>query len=113
MQYIAYATSPEGTTTWSQATGYMPVRKSAVESEVMKKYFEASPNAKTAVDQLAKTQPQDSARVFIPGGDQIIGKGLERIMIGAEDVATVWADVKMTLEETGAPIKEAMKAIEG
>jgi hypothetical protein len=34
-------------------------------------------------------------------------------MIGAEDVATVWADVKMTLEETGAPIKEAMKAMEG
>ncbi|MCX6014353.1 MAG: ABC transporter substrate-binding protein [Chloroflexales bacterium] len=113
MKYIAYATSPEGTTTWSQATGYMPVRKSAVESEAMKQYFAASPNAKTAVDQLAKTQPQDSARVFIPGGDQIIGKGLERIMLGGEDVASVWGDIKMTLEETGAPIKEAMKAIEG
>ena len=91
----------------------MPVRKSAVESDVMKQYFAASPNAKTAVDQLAKTQPQDAARVFIPGGDQIIGKGLERIMIGAEDVATVWADVKLTLEETGAPIKDAMQAMEG
>lgn len=112
MQFIAYATSPEGTTTWSQATGYMPVRKSAMESDAMKQYFAASPNAKTAVDQLAKTLPQDSARVFIPGGDQIIGKGLERLMIGGEDVATVFADVKLTLEETGAPIKDAMNAFE-
>jgi sn-glycerol 3-phosphate transport system substrate-binding protein len=91
----------------------MPVRKSAIASDAMQKFFVERPNFKTAVDQLALTQPQDSARVFIPGGDQIIGKGLERIMIGNEDIATVWGDVKLTLEETGAPIKEALKAIEG
>jgi sn-glycerol 3-phosphate transport system substrate-binding protein len=72
-----------------------------------------APTSRLPFDQLALTQPQDSARVFIPGGDQIIGKGLERIMIGNEDVATVWGDVKKTLEETGAPVKEALKAIEG
>lgn len=113
MKFVAYATSTEGTTTWSQSTGYMPVRKSAIASDAMQKFFVERPNFKTAVDQLALTQPQDSARVFIPGGDQIIGKGLERIMIGNEDIATVWGDVKLTLEETGAPIKEALKAIEG
>jgi hypothetical protein len=43
----------------------------------------------------------------------IIGKGLERIMIGGEDVATVWGDVKLTLEETGAPVVAALKAVEG
>ena len=79
----------------------------------MQKFFAERPNFKTAVDQLAKTTPQDSARVFIPGGDTIIGKGLERIMIGGEDVATVWGDVKLTLEETGAPIVAALKAVEG
>jgi len=79
----------------------------------MQDFFKEKPNFKTAVDQLAMTQPQDSARVFIPGGDQIIGKGLERIMIAGEDIATVWADVKLTLEETGAPTVEALKAVEG
>ena len=113
MKFIAYATSTETTTTWSQNTGYMPVRKSAVASEAMQKFFAERPNFKTAVDQLAKTAPQDSARVFIPGGDMIIGKGLERIMIGGEDVATVWGDVKLTLEETGAPVVAALKAVEG
>lgn len=113
MKFIAYATSTEGTTTWSQSTGYMPVRKSAIASAAMQDFFKAKPNFKTAVDQLAMTQPQDSARVFIPGGDQIIGKGLERIMIAGEDIATVWADVKLTLEETGAPTVEALKAVEG
>ena len=113
MKFIAYATSTEGTTTWSQSTGYMPVRKSAIASEAMQSFFAEKPNFKTAVDQLALTQPQDSARVFIPGGDQIIGKGLERIMIAGEDIATVWADVKLTLEETGAPTVDALKAVEG
>jgi sn-glycerol 3-phosphate transport system substrate-binding protein len=60
-----------------------------------------------------KPNPKTQLVYFIPGGNQIIGKGLERIMIGAEDVATVWGDIKTTLEETGAPVKEAMKTIEG
>ncbi|MBM4414623.1 MAG: hypothetical protein FJ040_14390 [Chloroflexi bacterium] len=89
------------------------MRKSAIASAAMQDFFKEKPNFKTAVDQLAMTQPQDSARVFIPGGDQIIGKGLERIMIAGEDIATVWADVKLTLEETGAPTVEALKAVEG
>lgn len=113
MKFIAHASSPETTTTWSQSTGYMPVRKSAVASEAMQAFFAERPNFKTAVEQLAKTTPQDSARVFIPGGDLIIGKGLERIMIGGEDVATVWGDVKLTLEETGAPIVSALASVEG
>ena len=86
-KFIAFATSTGVTTFWSQNTGYMPVRKSAVESEEMQAFFAENPNFKTAVDQLPKTQPQDAARVFIPNGDQIIGKGLERITVNNEDAA--------------------------
>lgn len=45
----------------------MPVRKSAVENDEMKKYLDENPNARTAVDQLAVTRSQDYARVFVPG----------------------------------------------
>lgn len=108
-KFIEFATSPETTTYWSQNTGYMPVRKSAFNSPEMTEFFTTNPNFKTAVDQLARTQPQDAARVFIPGGDQIIGKGLERITINQEDVASAFADVQAELEAEAQPVLDAMK----
>lgn len=113
MQYIAFASGTESTAFWSQNTGYMPVRKSALESAEMQAYFEAFPQFKTAVDQLALTKAQDSARVWVPNGDQIIGKGLERITVQAEEVAVAFGDVQKILEEEAAPVVAALKAIEG
>ncbi len=113
MQYIGFASNAENTTFWAQNTGYMPVRKSAVESEAMQSYFAEFPQFKTAVEQLPLTQPQDSARVFVPNGDQIIGKGLERITVQTEDVATVFAEVNEILVAEAAPVVAALQAIEG
>jgi sn-glycerol 3-phosphate transport system substrate-binding protein len=113
MKYVAFASNPESTTFWAQNTGYMPVRKSALESEAMQNYFAEFPQFKTATEQLALTQPQDSARVFVPNGDQIIGAGLERITVQAEDVATVFAEVQAILETEAAPVVEALQAVEG
>jgi sn-glycerol 3-phosphate transport system substrate-binding protein len=112
-KYIAFATSPEITTYWSQATGYMPVRKSAVTSQAMQDFFTQHPNFKVAVDQLPKTQPQDSARVFIPNGDQIIGKGLEEITLNDREAQSALDDVAKTLTEEAKPVIEALKAREG
>ena len=113
MKYMAFATSLENTIFWSQNTGYMPVRKSALEDPTMVTYFDEFPQFKTAVEQLALTQPQDSARVFIPNGDQIIGAGLERITVQSDDVATAFADVQAILETEAVPVIEALQAIEG
>jgi len=113
MQYIGFASNAENTTFWAQNTGYMPVRKSAVESEAMQSYFAEFPQFKTAVEQLALTQPQDSARVWVPNGDQIIGKGLERITVQAEEVAAVFAEVNETLISEAEPVVAALQAIEG
>jgi sn-glycerol 3-phosphate transport system substrate-binding protein len=110
-QYIAFATSPETTTFWSQNTGYMPVRKSAVESEEMQAFFEENPNFRTAVEQLPMTQPQDSARVFIPNGDQIIGAGLERIVINHDQAQSVFDEVAATLTAEAQPVLEAIAAL--
>src|SRR5690606_3526859 len=94
MKDIAFASNLENTIFWSQNTGYMPVRKSALEDPSMVAYFEEFPQFRTAVEQLPLTQPQDSARVFVPNGDQIIGAGLERITVQSDDVATAFADVQ-------------------
>lgn len=111
IQYIDYATGNEGGAFWSQNTGYVPVRKSTAETESYKKFFEERPQAPTAVDQLPLTEAQDAARVFIPGGDQFIGKGLERILINNENVAKVFGEVKETLEREAEPIKQQVAAM--
>lgn len=113
MEYIAFVSNVENTIFWAQNTGYMPVRKSALENPTMTAYFDEFPQFKTAVEQLALTRPQDSARVFVPNGDQIIGKGLERITVQDDEVAVAFGDVQKILEEEAAPVVAALKAIEG
>ena len=98
MTFIKFITEPENTAYYSQNVGYMPVRKSAVTGP-MAEFLKSKPQFKTAIDQLAKTQPQDSARVYIPGGDAILGKGLERMILNNEDAKNVWPDVKKELEK--------------
>lgn len=98
LKFVDFFTNGDNTAYFSQNIGYMPVRKSAVENPEMKKYLDENPNARTAVDQLAVTRSQDYARVFVPGGDQIIGTGLERIALQNADVAATFADVQQQLQ---------------
>jgi sn-glycerol 3-phosphate transport system substrate-binding protein len=113
MAFIEFVSNSENQVYWSQNTGYMPVRKSALESAEMQTYFEEFPQFKTATEQLALTKPQDSARVFVPNGDQIIGSALERITVQSDDVATAFADVNAILTEEAQPVIESLRAIEG
>jgi sn-glycerol 3-phosphate transport system substrate-binding protein len=110
MKYLAFATSPDLQAWWSQNTGYMPVRKSAIDGKSMQDFIKTNPNSKTALDQLPKTKFQDSARVFVPNGDQIIAKGLERILVNKDAPADVFKEVAATLEKEAAPVIAARKA---
>jgi sn-glycerol 3-phosphate transport system substrate-binding protein len=65
------------------------------------------------VKQLDQTKPQDAARVFIPNGDQIIGKGLERITINKEPAEGVWKEVAATLERESQAVVRQLRAVEG
>lgn len=112
-KFVAFGSTPENTAWWSLQTGYMPVRKSARENAELTAFHDANPQARVAVDQLEFTQPQDSARVFVPGGDQIIGGGLERITIDLEEVQPVFDEVNQTLTEEAEPIKEQYEELQG
>ncbi len=91
VKFIDFLTNTENTIAFTQATGYMPVRKDAMDHPEEKKYLEANPNAMVAIKQLEEnTAPQDYARVFVSGGGQRIGAALDRITIGQEDVRTVF-----------------------
>jgi sn-glycerol 3-phosphate transport system substrate-binding protein len=93
MELIAFLTNTENTVTFSQATGYMPARKDALDAPETQAYLEEKPNARTALEQLEVTRSQDYARVFLPGGGARIGAALDRITIGGEDVETVFQEL--------------------
>lgn len=99
LKFIDFITNTANTSYFSQNVGYMPVRKAAQEDPSMVEFLQKNPNFKTAIDQLPKTKPQDYARVFIPGGDKIIGTGYEKIGLQNADVRSTMADMQRQIGE--------------
>ncbi|WP_144659433.1 ABC transporter substrate-binding protein [Paenarthrobacter nicotinovorans] len=92
--FLKFMTEPENTAAFSAATGYMPTRVSADMSAVLA----ATPQIKTAMDQLAATKVQDNARVFLPGADQEMAKSAAKILTQQGDVQATMNELKKTLE---------------
>ncbi len=111
IEFIKFLMKPENVAFWSKQTGYMPATKSAREAPEMQQQFTSNPNYKVAVDQLPKTQPQDTARLFIPNGDQTIGTGLERILVNNEPAETVFKGVAEQLKRDAQDVKDQVKDI--
>lgn len=98
LKFINSVTSTQGTAIFSQATGYMPVRKSAREAQEIKQYLAENPQAQTAIDQLDFTRPQDNARVFVPNGGKRIGGALDKILSG-QDISTTMEGLQKETQE--------------
>ena len=90
----------------------MPVGKGAVNSEAMTSYFKEFATFKKAVDQFGLNRPQDSARVWLPSGDQTIGKGLERVTFLSQVVTAVFADMNEALNAEAAPVLKTQAMVE-
>ncbi|MFC9981752.1 ABC transporter substrate-binding protein [Gordonia sp. NPDC127522] len=99
LKFIEFITNTENTAFFAQNVGYMPVRKSAQDDPSMVAFLEKNPNFATAIEQLPRTQPQNNARVFVPGGDKIIGTGYERIGLQNADVAATLADTQRQIAQ--------------
>lgn len=97
--FLAFITETDNTAYFSQNTGYMPVRTSAVESEAMQAVYEATPQFRTAVDQLGeRARSQDYVRVFVPGADQILTTAIEQIALEDVDPATAFEQATTAIE---------------
>lgn len=57
-KFIRYVTSPEAQAKWNIDTGYVAVRKSSQDTDLMKEYFEKMPQAKVAMDQVVYAGPE-------------------------------------------------------
>lgn len=98
LKFAAFLTGTRSTVAFSQATGYMPVRKSALQHEDERDYLADHPNHRIVVEQLAQSRTQDNARVFVPGGGALIGAALDEIAAGAA-VRDVTDALQRTMEE--------------
>ena len=94
VKFIDFITNTENTITFTQKTGYMPVRKDALDQPEERAFLDDNPNAETAIKQLSEnTKPQDYARVFVPGGGKRVGGALDKITVGGQDVEKVFAEL--------------------
>lgn len=112
-EFLNFMTSTENATTWSLLANGLPIRNSVIETTQYQDFLAANPNSQVAVDQLPKTQPQDSARVFIPNGDAIIGGAWDRILVGNTPAQEAFDEAAELLEEEKKTVLEALEQIEG
>ena len=61
LKFIAFVTNPTQTAYFSQSTGYLLVRKSALDDPSEKKYLADNPRAQVAINQLQHIRSQDYA----------------------------------------------------
>lgn len=107
VKFIDFLTNTRNTIDFTQKTGYMPVRKDALEDASEKAFLAKNPNAETAIKQLHEnTKSQDAARVFVSGGGARIGGALDKIVVGKQDPAKVLAELQ---EETQKIIDRDIK----
>lgn len=94
-EFIKFMTAKEQTIFASSYTGYLPSRKSAVDSEKMAKLYEEKPQFKVAVDQLQN----GIARPMVEQYPEISKVLSEEIVRGVLDPSITTEDILKTAEE--------------
>jgi len=84
LDFERWLTSRENTIRWHMQTGYLPLRKSAIESIQLQSFHHSNPNYKVPVDQLPYSRPPDFTP-FLPQIDKIVRFAIEDIIINKKD----------------------------
>jgi sn-glycerol 3-phosphate transport system substrate-binding protein len=84
LDFISWLTNRENTILWHEQTGYLPIRKSAIESLELKSFYAEHPNYKVPVDQLPYARTPDFTP-YLPQLDKIVRTAIESIMVGGND----------------------------
>ena len=93
--YLKYLVAPEQQSKWAAATGYVPVRTSAVDLPPIKDLYTTDPRFKVGFDQLlaAADTPVEAGPVLGPQREVRIltSQAVEAILVGQADVAQTLA----------------------
>ena len=102
-EWISYFTSPKISAKWSMKTGYIPVRKSAMEDEDYKAFTKENPYAIVPYQQALKATP-----VFV---DPTKGKITDALSIAADKTELQNISTKQALDEAQKVAQEALDKI--
>jgi sn-glycerol 3-phosphate transport system substrate-binding protein len=87
--FLKWMTEPTQTISLSKATGYMPIRTSAVNSPEMQAFYAQNPNYKTAIDQLRTAQRFPYTPALIEIQREVIQPNLEAAVLGIKTAAEI------------------------
>ena len=79
-EFVQWLTNRENCIRWHKETGYLPLRRSAIESIELMSFHRENPNYKVPVDQLPYSRPPDFTP-YLPQIDDIVRFAIEDIMI--------------------------------
>lgn len=89
-EFIMYAASPETQSTWSQATGYLPINLKTKEIEAYKAFVESNPAVQVALEQFESSNPMVQEPVMMMQGsiDAVIKEASTNVCEGTMDAET-------------------------
>jgi sn-glycerol 3-phosphate transport system substrate-binding protein len=82
--FITWLTQKQNSIRWHMETGYLPLRKSAIESYELQGFYRLNPNYRVPLEQLPYSRPPDFTP-YLPQIDQVIRYAIEDIMINRKD----------------------------
>jgi len=97
--FLKWLTDPPQTITLSKATGYMPIRLSAIASPEMQAFYKEHPNYKTAIDQLRTAQRFPFSPGLIEIQREVIQPNLEAAVLGIKTAAEIMAAAEAKANE--------------
>lgn len=112
-EFVKWMSLPENQVRWHKATGYFPIRKSAVDLLKLEGWFEDYPNYKTAFEQLQSTKIVRPTQGALIGRfaevRTIIEKAIEAVLNDNGSIEDIMEqankDIKKSLEEYNRVIK--------
>ncbi len=97
-EFLKWATATEQTVFTSSKTGYMPSRKSAIDSPTMKAIYAALPQFKVAIDQMAFAD----GRPTNPGYNEainVVKSALDAVWVNGQNIDSVFSDAQKAIDK--------------
>lgn len=111
--FVIWFTNTENAIRWHKATGYFPIRKSAVDVLEVENWFQLNPAYQAAFDQLLETKPTRATQGALIGAfpevRTIIEQAVEKVLA---DQASVDEALEAAKAEADKAIEEYNKSVE-
>ncbi|RME41771.1 MAG: ABC transporter substrate-binding protein [Caldilineae bacterium] len=111
--FVIWFTNTENAIRWHKATGYFPIRKSAVDVLEIENWFELNPAYRKAFDQLLETKPTKATQGALIGAfpevRTIIEQAVEKVLAGEASVDDALSAAKADADKA---IQDYNKSVE-